>query len=929
MIGNTAHAASDMTTEDDVHVGFIIASPYQLFHFGAIRRHLKGRISVFVEVRDKDFGLSKQLIEEHLGPCRIRWVRNNLAGIDGQCDVIVCQTPAQTLKFFRKSLVVAQQYSLAKEQYQYGIWRSQADINLMYGPYSVSMVSRFSSAVATGNPLLDGHVPETGLLPLRPRSDERLRVLYMPTYGDLSDRDAVVRTLVEQGVDLSIKAHHADFEIVELAARHDLPIHLSDADPIQLIRASDLVVSDYSGAIYDALAMRTPVALVEGFNHASISATRLSTDDLSRSSVGGLAHPWTPGDPVLAAFESSRVLLSDDDVYRGFIDRFYVNFGSAGRACADELRALAADGPTLEFATRQVRDTTRRYIKQNRALRAKVSRLQRSSSGLKSLTRGLSDKPWPVKVKKTVRRSIQLLPGGDRAVRGFWSARDRLTGRAPAPAPIETRSEPTTPSDLSEVAFVRRQQMMQIVSEHLADSGVPHRASATAYQAYIAVHEEDLDALHQAIRSLDVGAEERVRLWMGTGASYSTVRDASKVSLSDLAAAESIVVGVPYANGYYKIQRTGGVEVLVLEERSGRLVSRRSRALKADWTRDFIDDPQHESPSATKELTVREADPLIDVVYTWVDSSDPEWMKDRAAWSGQSEIVMASAANDERYLDRDELKYSLRSLALYAPFVRNIYIVTHGHRPSWLVDDDDRIRVVPHSEIFPDPSVLPTFNSHAIEASLHRIPGLSENFIYFNDDVFLGRDAEPSDFLTMAGLIKSRFSPSSFVAEDEPAPDAIPTDWASYNAVKLMREEFGMVFDRKQKHVPHTMKKSMLEEMEARFPQVFEQTRASRFRDHGDYAIPSMLAHYYGIATHRAVEWENIPKEYAYADTGRIDFEVRLRQIIINDPLFICLNVTRHADLDFATQTQLLQRFLTERFPVPSPWEVQPPVTSG
>ena len=137
---------------------------------------------------------------------------------------------------------------------------------------------------------------------------------------------------------------------------------------------------------------------------------------------------------------------------------------------------------------------------------------------------------------------------------------------------------------------------------------------------------------------------------------------------------------------------------------------------------------------------------------------------------------------------------------------------------------------------------------------------MSENFLYFNDDVFLGKDARFSDFFTQAGLMKSRFSPSSFVATDLPAPDAIPTDWASYNAVSLMRDDFGMNFARKLMHVPHPLKKSLLEELEARYPEVFRRSRASRFRAHADYAIPSMLAHYYGIATRQAVEWDNPPR---------------------------------------------------------------------
>ena len=84
-----------------------------------------------------------------------------------------------------------------------------------------------------------------------------------------------------------------------------------------------------------------------------------------------------------------------------------------------------------------------------------------------------------------------------------------------------------------------------------------------------------------------------------------------------------------------------------------------------------------------------------------------------------------------------------------APWIRNIYIVTNGQVPSWLDTSNPRIRVVTHREIFHDQSALPTFSSPAIEFNIHHIPELSEYFIYFNDDVFLGSPVYPYDFLTL------------------------------------------------------------------------------------------------------------------------------------------------------------------------------------
>lgn len=913
------------------HVGFVLTTPYQLFHYRAIRRHLGGHVSVYVDVRGDDFGLTSSMIESYIGPSRIMWVASDdLGDIDGDSDVIVCQTPVPVMKFFNRSRVVAQQYSLAKEHYQYGVWRSQADLNLMYGRRSAMMSAPFSATIAVGNPLFDGHVPVDGVPSVAKPPTSRPRVLYMPTYGDLSDRNRVLKELLNQDARLSVKAHHADFEIKRLADLHGIPVHLSDADPIELIRDSDLVVSDYSGAIFDALAMRTPVALVESVNSHSKDFSRLSVQDLSRAKITGLASIWRPGEPLSSAHGRSWRQLSDDGTYRAFIENFYVNVGHAGVACAEAIESVAEATPQLDFAATLVRDTMRTYIERNRTLRTRVAQLEEVGALPKLRAALRRDTPWGV-AKKAARLVLRTFPRGQKAAIGLRNAAARLRWNTERGSKVVAPATPhsTGQSDLSPLPHVRRVQLMEVLHASLRAAGIEHRASSSDNWAYIAVRQEDLDSLHHALTSVGPENDLHFKLWLGTGAKYSTARDAATLSMRDLAASESVVVGVPYRRGHYSVDRNGGVEILILTRRENRLVARRRRVEKVDWTTDF-------ALPAISPVTAQEAPAdqeengldLVDVVYTWVDSSDPEWSRERDRWSGRTEIVMASAANEERYLDRDELRYSLRSVMMYAPFVRNIYIVTHGHRPSWLVDDD-RIRVVPHHEIFPDPSVLPTFNSHAIEACLHRIPGLAENFLYFNDDVFLGRDATFHDFYTKAGLIKSRFSPSSFVAETEPAPDAIPTDWASYNAVKLMRDEFGMGFDRKLKHVPHPLKRSLLEELEQRYPEVFERTRASRFREPSDYSISSMLAHYYGIATHRAVEWDDIAKDYVYADTGRADFQARLDQILAKKPMFACLNVTLHSDIDFATQARLIRAFLSQRYPIASPFEKIPPANTG
>ena len=151
----------------------------------------------------------------------------------------------------------------------------------------------------------------------------------------------------------------------------------------------------------------------------------------------------------------------------------------------------------------------------------------------------------------------------------------------------------------------------------------------------------------------------------------------------------------------------------------------------------------------------------IDVVYTWVNGSDSHFQDTMAQFRVRQDIsgnkMQGSVKNESnRFRDNDELRYSLRSLIRYAPWVRRVYIVTNGQVPQWLDTEHPRLQIVTHQEIFLNEAHLPTFSSPAIEAHLHRIKGLSEHFLYFNDDVFLGKQISPDDFFTPSRGYKVR-----------------------------------------------------------------------------------------------------------------------------------------------------------------------------
>lgn len=144
----------------------------------------------------------------------------------------------------------------------------------------------------------------------------------------------------------------------------------------------------------------------------------------------------------------------------------------------------------------------------------------------------------------------------------------------------------------------------------------------------------------------------------------------------------------------------------------------------------------------------------IDYVIAWVDGHDPKHVAAREQFFPTSRNTHFEATTSERYSDNGEIYYHIASVIKYAPFIRRILIVTDNQKPKYLdafIDegkcDPSFVKIVSHDEIFDGlNAVRPTFSARAIEAVLWRIPGLSEYFIYANDDFFLNAPLQETDF---------------------------------------------------------------------------------------------------------------------------------------------------------------------------------------
>ncbi len=309
----------------------------------------------------------------------------------------------------------------------------------------------------------------------------------------------------------------------------------------------------------------------------------------------------------------------------------------------------------------------------------------------------------------------------------------------------------------------------------------------------------------------------------------------------------------------------------------------------------------------------------IDAVYTWVDGADDAWRQRRAAAGAAAGHALA--VNASRFESHDELRYSLRSLEFYADWINHIWLVTDGQTPGWLDTGHDRITVIDHREIFTDPSVLPVFNSHAIESQLHHIDGLSEYFIYLNDDVFFTSPAQPEQYVLANGILL--FQPSRLtIGLGVPRDEDTPVVAAAKRNAELLDQLAGVHVGNRMQHVPHALSRSVLAELEDRAPEAFGRTAAARLRSATDVAIPSSLAHYYGFVTRRAVPGKLRAR---YADLANPDAAGKLSSLLAQRNFdVLCLNDTDSESMPAEQRHQLVTDFLDAYFPYPSSFERTP-----
>ena len=324
----------------------------------------------------------------------------------------------------------------------------------------------------------------------------------------------------------------------------------------------------------------------------------------------------------------------------------------------------------------------------------------------------------------------------------------------------------------------------------------------------------------------------------------------------------------------------------------------------------------------------------IDLVLTWVDGSDPEWLKEKAKYDG-------SCIGDKRtirYRDWDNLKYWFRGVEKYLPWIRKIHFVTWGHLPKWLNTDAPKLNIVRHEDYIPE-KYLPTFNSHTIEWNFDKIPGLSEKFIYSNDDMFFIAPMRENDFFERE-LPKDCALESIMIYRKDSIGHIVGNNlrvinerfnkeevykkyWKKWYSIKYGKKNLNNIYFRFIKfyagfinpHIPSPFLKETFEEIWDKEYEIIDSTCSHKFRS--DYDVSQWMARYWQFVTGRFVPGDRKIGLFLVIR----DDDDKIENIIKNQKYkMICLS-DNYDDVNFAYERDFINNCFDKILPEKSSFE--------
>jgi hypothetical protein len=328
----------------------------------------------------------------------------------------------------------------------------------------------------------------------------------------------------------------------------------------------------------------------------------------------------------------------------------------------------------------------------------------------------------------------------------------------------------------------------------------------------------------------------------------------------------------------------------------------------------------------------------MDFVVTWVDGSDIEWLNEKKKYTDSK--VIEKINSECRYRDPGTLKYWFRSVEKYAPWVRKIHFITWGHLPDFLDVNHPKINIVKHEDYIPK-EYLPTFSARAINMNLHRINGLSEQFVYFDDDMFLNAPVEEKDFFVKGkpcnelvdGLYTSNIMHNHIIFNDM---FLINKHFSKYNLLKsrkTINKLFNLKYRRqnlfnlrmllwpcfgrfKTNHVAEPLLKSTIKEVWEKEFDVLNETCLNKFRKSTD--VNQYLFSFWDLARGN-FEPARISAEYyeiVYLERDKVR-----EDILKETKKLICINDSDDCNNGYEKNRKTLLDLFEQKYPEKSSFE--------
>lgn len=326
----------------------------------------------------------------------------------------------------------------------------------------------------------------------------------------------------------------------------------------------------------------------------------------------------------------------------------------------------------------------------------------------------------------------------------------------------------------------------------------------------------------------------------------------------------------------------------------------------------------------------------IDFVVPWVDGSDPVWQAEHDKYTADRNSDNSSA----RFRDWDTFNYWWRSVEKYAPWVNKIHLITFGHLPEWLDTDNPKLHIVRHEDYIPA-EYLPTFSSHTIELNVHRIVGLAEHFVLFNDDVYLNAPTKPTDFFVdgkpvdtaVFGIIKNadtaNFMPyiylnmMAIINMRFPKREMLKRDFFKWITLKNGKGVLNNIYllpwsthtGFRTFHSCNAFCKSTFEEVWSENGEVLDRTCQNKFRSRED--VNQYLMRYWQLCKGNFVPHK---PNCAYYTVGLDSTESICRALNESKYKVLCVN-DDPMQFDFETEQQKIHEYFQSKYPEPSSFE--------